>query len=88
MKRAATFVVLVVLAATVSAAAAGFISKAQAEQDALKAVNDGSVIQAVLDTQGRIRIWSVDIAQPTHEYESPSTPVPARSSRSSCSLRP
>ena len=69
MKRTASLVVLVVLAASVIAAAAGLISKAQAERDALKAVNGGSVIQAVLGTQGRLRIWSVDIAQPTHEYE-------------------
>jgi len=69
MKRPASLVVLVVLAASVIAAAAGLISKAQAERDALKAVNGGSVIQAVLGTQGRLRIWSVDIAQPTHEYE-------------------
>jgi hypothetical protein len=68
MKRTASLVVLVVLAASVIAAAAGLISKAQAERDALKAVNGGSVIQ-VLGTQGRLRIWSVDIAQATHEYE-------------------
>jgi len=68
MKRPASLVVLVVLAASVIAAAAGLISKAQAERDALKAVNGGSVIQ-VLGTQGRLRIWSVDIAQATHEYE-------------------
>ena len=69
MKRAATWAVLVVLAASLSAAAAGLISKTQAEQDALKAVHGGTVIQAVLDTQGTTRIWSVDIAQPAHEYE-------------------
>jgi uncharacterized membrane protein YkoI len=69
MKRAATLAVLVVLAASVSAAAAGLISKAQAEKDALKAVNGGTVIQAVLDSQGKRMVWSVDVAQPANEYE-------------------
>lgn len=69
MKRAVTLAVLVVLAASLSAVAAGLISKTQAEQDALKAVNGGTVIQAVLETEGRLRYWSIDIAQPTHEYE-------------------
>ena len=69
MKRIASLVVLVVLAASVLAAAAGLISKAQAEKDALKAVNGGNVILAVLDTQGTKRIWSVDIVQPANEYE-------------------
>jgi uncharacterized membrane protein YkoI len=69
MKRIASLVVLVVLAASILAAAAGLISKAQAEKDALKAVNGGNVILAVLDTQGTKRIWSVDIVQPANEYE-------------------
>jgi uncharacterized membrane protein YkoI len=69
MKRAATSVVLVVLAASVMAAAAGLISKGQAEKDALKAVNGGTVIQAALDSIGEKMVWSVDIAQPANEYE-------------------
>ena len=47
------------------------ISKSQAEQDALAAVGGGEVLQAVLDTTGKNdrRVWSVDIADSTKEYE-------------------
>jgi uncharacterized membrane protein YkoI len=69
MKRMAGLAALVVLVAAVSAAAAGLLTKAQAERDALKAVNGGTVIQAVLDSFGKRRAWSVDIAQPAAEYE-------------------
>jgi uncharacterized membrane protein YkoI len=44
------------------------ISKAQAEQDALKAVGGGKVLQAQLDEWKGNRIWDVDVSQPGVEY--------------------
>jgi uncharacterized membrane protein YkoI len=44
------------------------ISKAQAEQDALKAVGGGTVLQAQLDEWKGKRIWDIDISQPGVEY--------------------
>ena len=44
------------------------LSKAQAEQDALKAVGGGTVLNAHLDRFNGHRIWDVDISQPAMEY--------------------
>jgi len=44
------------------------ISKAQADQDALKAVGGGKVLQAQLDEWKGKRIWDIDITQPGVEY--------------------
>jgi len=68
MKRLNLTLAIVLLGTTV-AMAAGTISKQAAETDALKAVGGGSVIQAVLDTNAGLRVWSVDILGSTHEYE-------------------
>jgi uncharacterized membrane protein YkoI len=44
------------------------ITKAQAEQDALKAVGGGKVLSAHLDEYKGFRIWDVDISKPRMEY--------------------
>lgn len=49
--------------------ASGLISKQAAEKDALHAVGGGTVLQANLDSEAGKKIWSVDIAGSTHEYE-------------------
>lgn len=60
---------MIVLLRTSLAFAAGLISKQTAENDALEAVGGGTVQQATLDSMGGKRIWSVDIAGSTNEYE-------------------
>lgn len=60
---------LLVLFGSSLALAAGLISKQSAENDALKAVGGGTVQQAILDSEGGKRIWSVDITGSTNEYE-------------------
>lgn len=59
----------VVLLGTSFAFGAGLISKQSAEKDALNAVGGGTVLQAALDTNSGKRVWSVDVAGATHEYE-------------------
>lgn len=44
------------------------ITKAQAEQDALRAVGGGKVLSAHLDEYKGFRIWDVDISKPAMEY--------------------
>lgn len=61
--------VLILLLGSSLAFAAGLISKQAAEQDALKAVGGGTVLQATLDTNAGRKVWSVDIAGSTNEYE-------------------
>jgi len=68
MKRLNLTLVTVLLASAL-AFAAGLISKQAAEKDALNAVGGGTVLQATLDTNGGKKVWSVDIAGSTHEYE-------------------
>lgn len=46
----------------------GLIRKAQAEQDALKAVGGGTVLQALRDQWKGFKIWDVDVSQPAFEY--------------------
>ena len=48
---------------------AGYISKLQAEQAALKAVGGGSVVQAQRDHWKGYRIWDIAITQPGFEYD-------------------
>jgi len=67
--RFASLVAVVLVAGALQAMAAGMISKAQAEKDALAAVGGGTVIQATLDTNMGKKTWSVDIAGTTNEYE-------------------
>jgi len=46
-----------------------YISKQQAEQDALKAVGGGTVVQAQRDQWKGYQIWDVTITKPGFEYE-------------------
>jgi uncharacterized membrane protein YkoI len=70
MKRLGGWLLVLVLAGAVQAMAAGLITKKQAEQDALNAVGGGTVISAMRDrTPKDKKIWSVDIAGASHEYE-------------------
>jgi len=48
---------------------AGFITKQQAEQAALKAVGGGSVVQAQRDQWKGYQIWDIAITQPGFEYD-------------------
>lgn len=52
-----------------AAAGTSMISKAQAESDALAAVNGGTVLQAVLEKNMGKKTWSVDVLGADHEYE-------------------
>jgi len=52
-----------------SAGQSSYISKQQAEQDALKAVGGGTVVQAQRDQWKGYQIWDVSITQPGFEYE-------------------
>jgi uncharacterized membrane protein YkoI len=61
--------VVVLIAGVVSAAAAGMITKAQAEKDAIAAVHGGTVTLAVLENNLGKKTWSVDVVGKTHEYE-------------------
>lgn len=47
----------------------GYITKQQAEQDALKAVGAGTVVQAQRDQWKGYQIWDVTITQPGYEYD-------------------
>jgi len=69
MKRITTLLSMVLLASVMQAAAAGLITKQQAEQDALKAVGGGTVTQAVKEKEAGKLIWSVDINGSSNEYE-------------------
>jgi len=57
------------LAEQASAGQGSYISKQQAEQDALKAVGGGTVGQAQRDQWKGYQIWDVTIAKPGFEYE-------------------
>src|SRR5208337_3614264 len=48
---------------------AGFITKQQAEQSALKVVGGGSVVQAQRDQWKGYQIWDIAITQPGFEYD-------------------
>ena len=52
-----------------SVAQGSYISKQQAEQDALKAVGGGTVVQAQRDQWKGYQIWDVTITRPGFEYE-------------------
>jgi len=52
-----------------SAGLGSYISKQQAEQDALKAVGGGTVVQAQRDQWKGYQIWDVTITEPGFEYE-------------------
>ncbi len=67
--RISTLLVVILVVGVISAAAAGTITKAQAEKDALAAVHGGTVTLAVLETNMNKLTWSVDITGKTHEYE-------------------
>lgn len=69
MKRIASLIFVIVLAATSQAFAAGLISKTTAEQDALNAVGGGTVTLAALDNYKHKTTWSVDITGSAHDYE-------------------
>jgi uncharacterized membrane protein YkoI len=60
---------LIVLLGSGLTFAAGLISKQAAEKDALAAVGGGTVLQAALDSNAGKRVWSVDIAGSTNEFE-------------------
>lgn len=63
------FVLPICLLTSCLAFAAGLISKQVAEKDALHAVDSGTVLQAVLDSEAGKKVWSVDIAGSSQEYE-------------------
>jgi len=67
--RISTLLVMILIAGVISAAAAGTITKAQAEKDAVAAVHGGTVISAVLESNMGKLTWSVDVRGKTHEYE-------------------
>ena len=67
--RISVLLVVVLIAGVISAAAAGTITKAQAEKDALTAVHGGTVTLAVLETNMGKLTWSVDVTGKTHDYE-------------------
>jgi uncharacterized membrane protein YkoI len=50
-------------------AQSGYIGRQQAEQDALKAVGGGTVVQALRDQWKGYQIWGVTITQPGWEYD-------------------
>jgi len=52
-----------------ASALGSYISKQQAEQDALKSVGGGTVVQAQRDQWKGYQIWDVTITQPGFEYE-------------------
>jgi uncharacterized membrane protein YkoI len=64
-----TGAILRILTQPLSAQAAGYISKQQAGQAALKAVGGGTVVQAQRDQSKGYQIWDVTITQPGFEYE-------------------
>ena len=64
-----TGAILQTLAQPLAAQQQGFISKQQAEQDALKATGGGTVVQAQRDQWKGYQIWDVTITQPGFEYE-------------------
>jgi len=63
MKKLATFTLGILLLGTTLANAAGFISKATADQDALAATHGGRVVQTVLETTDNPVHYSVDIVK-------------------------
>jgi uncharacterized membrane protein YkoI len=63
------FTLMTVLLGASLAVAAGLITKQTAEQDALRAVGGGQVLQAQLDNAGKQLYWSVDILGTSHEFE-------------------
>lgn len=67
--RISTLLVVVLIAGVLSAAAAGLITKTQAEKDALAAVGGGTVTLAVIESNLGKTTWSVDITGKTHDYE-------------------
>ena len=67
--RVSVVLIVVLIAGVIGAAAAGTITKAQAEKDALAAVHGGTVTLAVLETNTGKLTWSVDITGKTHDYE-------------------
>ena len=69
MKKLAAVLPLVLLAGVMQAMAAGLISKSQAEQDALNAVDGGRVDQAYREREMGKLVWSVDITGSAFEYE-------------------
>ncbi len=64
-----TGAILQTLTQPLSPEAAGYISKQQAEQAALKAVGGGTLVQAQRDQWKGYQIWDVTITQPGFEYE-------------------
>lgn len=52
-----------------ASAQGSYINKQQAEQDALKAVGGGTVVEAQRDQWKGYQIWDVTITQPGFEYE-------------------
>jgi uncharacterized membrane protein YkoI len=68
MKKLNATLVMVLLGASL-AFAAGLIPKETAEKEALNAVGGGTVLQATLDSDGGKKVWSIDIARSTNEFE-------------------
>lgn len=61
--------VLQILTQPLQAQYIGYITKQQAEQDALKAVGGGTVVQAQRDEWKGYQIWDVTITKPGYEYD-------------------
>jgi uncharacterized membrane protein YkoI len=66
---AALRIITQALSEQASAGQSSYISKQRAEQDALKAVGGGTVVQAQRDQWKGYQIWDVTITQPRFEYE-------------------
>jgi len=70
MKKLATFTLGLLLAGAALANAAGFISRAAADKDALAATHGGRVVQTVLESTDNPPHYSVDIVKTNGaEYE-------------------
>lgn len=69
MKKLAALLSLVLLAGVMQAIAAGLITKSQAEQDAMRAVNGGEVAQAYLEKEMGRLVWAVNIFATSTYYQ-------------------
>ena len=69
MKKLAGLLSLVLLAGVMQAMASGLITKAQAEQDALRAVGVGTVKQAYMEREMGKLVWAVDIERAAAYYQ-------------------
>lgn len=70
MKKAALFVMGLVVAMTTAVQAANYIPKAQAQKTALNAIGGGgTIVQTILETEYMTRVWSVSIVNINYLYD-------------------